>query len=115
MRHVGPALGRTWRAGQAHHLRAQKNTLYACCYSVPVQQPGGGVANPLDDVRQAEDCFLAREAVRQVFQHCRQSADLLLGNLFRLTQERGDQCLAFDKGVRLATPTAVANFRVIIR
>ena len=86
MRHVGPAFGRTWRAREAHHLRAQKNTFYACCHRVPVQQPGGGVANPLDDVRQAEYRFLARKAVRQVFQDCRQSADLLLGNLFRLAQ-----------------------------
>ena len=47
-------------------------------------KPGGGIADPLDDVRQAEYRFLARKTVRQVFQHFRQSPDLLLGNLFRL-------------------------------
>ena len=51
MRHVGPAFGRPWRAGQAHDLRAQKNTLYACRDRIAVQEPGGGIADPLDDIR----------------------------------------------------------------
>ena len=46
----------------------------------------GGIAHPLDDVGQAEYRFLARKTVRQVFQDFRQGPDLLLGNLFRLTQ-----------------------------
>ena len=48
--------------------------------------PGGGIADPLDDIRQAEYRFLARKAVRQVFQDFCQRPDLLLGNLFRLAQ-----------------------------
>ena len=40
-----------------------------------------------DDVRQAENRFLARKTVRQIFQHRRQISNLLMGNIFRLTQE----------------------------
>ena len=50
------------------------------------RSPGGGIADPLDDVGQAEYRFLARKTVRQVFQDFRQGPDLLLGNLFRLAQ-----------------------------
>ena len=85
VRHVGPALGRTRRTGQAHDFGAQKHTFDTCRHRVPAQQAGGGVAHPLDDIRQAEYRFLARKTVRQIFQHRRQSPDLLLGNLLRLT------------------------------
>ena len=80
-----------------------------------VQQPGGDIPDPLGDVGQAEHGLLSCEAFRQVFQHCRQRPNLLLGNLFRLTQQRDDQRLAFDIAVRLTAPTAVTNFRIIIR
>ena len=114
MRHIGPALGRTRRASQAHDLRAQKNTPDACRHRVPAQQPGGGIAHPLDNVRQAENRFLARKAVRQVFQDFCQRPNLLLGNLFRLVQYRGDQRLALDIPLRFAAPAPVANFRIIV-
>ena len=115
VRHIGPALGRTRRAGQAHHLGAQKHTLDAGCHRVPAQQAGGGVADPLDDIRQAEYRFLARETVRQVFQDFRQCPDLLLGNLFRLAQYRGNQHFALDIPLRFASPAPVANLRIIVR
>ena len=78
------------------------------------RQPCGSIAHPLDDVRQAEDCFLARKAVRQVFQHLCQRPDLLLGNLFRLPKKRGDECLAFDIPLRLGAPAPVPDLRVIV-
>ena len=60
------------------------------------------VAYPLDDVGEAEHRLLAREAFRQVFQDFRQRPDLLLGNLFRLVQKRGDQrgCALISKAHR---------------
>ena len=63
-----------------------KHPFYACCYRVVVQQPGGGITHPLDDVGQTEDRFLARKTPRQAFQHLRQTPDLLLGNLLCLAQ-----------------------------
>ena len=84
--HIGPALGRTRRAGQAHDLGTQQYTFDARCHRVVVQKSRGGIADPLDDVGQAEYRFLARKTVRQVFQDFRQRPDLLLGNLFRLAQ-----------------------------
>ena len=79
------------------------------------RSPAVALPDPLDDVRQAEYRFLARKTVRQVFQDFCQRPNLLLGNLFRLTQQRGDQCLAFDKVVRLSTPAPVADLRVVVR
>ena len=115
VRHIGPALGRTRRAGQAHHLWAQKHTFDACCHRVRFNNPAVALPDPLDDVRQAEYRFLARKTVRKVFQHRRQRPDLLLGNLFRLAQKRGDQRFALDIPLRLAAPAPVADLRVVVR
>ena len=41
-----------------------------------VQQPGGGIADPLDDVGQAEHRLLPGQAGRQVLQHRRQRPEL---------------------------------------
>ena len=40
--------------------------------------PAVALPDPLDDIGQAEHRFLARKAVRQVFQDFRQRPDLLL-------------------------------------
>ena len=115
VRHIGPAFGRTRRPGQAHHLGAQKHAFYTCRHRVPVQQPGGGVAHPLDDIRQAEYRFFTCKTVRQVLKNRRQISDLLLCNILHLVQKRGDQRLAFYKAVRFATPAPVADLRVVVR
>ena len=80
-----------------------------------VQKSRGSIAHPLDDVGQAEDRFLACKTIWQIFQHFCQRPNLLLGNLFRLTQKRGDQRLAFDKALRFATPARVPDLRVVVR
>ena len=79
------------------------------------RSPAVALPDPLDDVGQAEYRFLACKAVRQIFQDFRQRPNLLLGNLFRLTQQRYDKRLAFDKAVRFAAPARMADLRVIVR
>ena len=63
-----------------------RHTLYACRYRIMVQETGGDIAHPLDDIGQAEHCLLACKAFRQVFQDFGQRPDLLLRNGFRLAQ-----------------------------
>ena len=97
VRHVGPALGRARRPGQAHDLGAQQHALDGGRQRLAVEQPGGGIADPLDDVGQAEHRLLPGQAGRQVFQHRRQRPQLSGGYRFRLAQERSDQGLALDE------------------
>ena len=116
MRHVGPAFGRPWRAGQAHDLGAQKNTR-SMLVATASRFRSPAVALPTRSTISGR----RKTASSRVRRYGRSSRISPLRSRIcccvissTLPRQRDDQHFALDIPLRFASPAPVANLRIIV-